>query len=265
MAKTSRAREFFAAMRIQKRVIGALVRRDLSARHGGDVASNLWMFFEPIGITLLVLAFHWGTTGGVVNSVPVVAFLLTGFTPHLLLRHSGLAGITAINSNVGLLYHQRIHFLDLVIARLLGEIGFILASFVTMYAIFYVAGYLRLPYSLAYIYLGWFFHIWFVFAVCLLFAGLGLIWELSRRIFMPLTYAMIPVYGAFFMMSWLPENIRNILLYFPPANATEIMRFGYFGTTQATYFFIPYTAACCTALTFVALLVLFRSRQRLEF
>jgi capsular polysaccharide transport system permease protein len=260
---------FGRALKIQVRVLGALVRRDLGSRHGGDAVGNFWTFFEPFLITVIVLAFHWlnGNSGvtGMEKSVSIVALFLTGFVPHLLLRHGGLAGVQALRMNAGLLYHRQIYYMDLIWSRLLGETGFMLITFFVLYFIFYVTGFLQLPESIGYIYLGWFFHIWFVVFMCILFAGLGLIWELSTRLFLPIAYMMIPVYGAFFMMSWVPTDLRDFLLYFPPADATEIIRRGYFGLAQPTYYNIPYTTECLIGLTFIGFMVLDHGRRYLEF
>ena len=84
------------------------------------------------------------------------------------------------------------------------------------------------------------------------------------RLFQPFTYLMIPVYGSFFMLYWLPQKSRYIMLFFPPMNATEIMRRGYFGTSVPTYFDIPYTVECCIVLTFIGLLSLVSARHTIE-
>lgn len=252
---------------IRFRVMSALIRRDLGSRHGGDAAGNFWAFFEPLMITAVVLAVHWynGPAGisGIVRQVSIVALLITGFVPHLLLRHGGLAGVQSLKSNVSLLYHRQIRYFDLIAARLICETGFILITFTLMYLAFYVIGYLALPCSLAFVYLGWFLHIWFVVAMCFLFAGLAQFWPLSAKFFLPIAYVMIPVYGAFFMMSWIPANVRNILLYFPPADATEVIRRGYFGLSQPTYYHLPYTFGCLLLLTFGSVVVLRLGGRRL--
>jgi capsular polysaccharide transport system permease protein len=245
------------------------MRRDLGSRHGGDAVGNFWVFFEPLLITTVVLAVHWinggaGTTGQL-QGVSIVAIFITGFMPHLLLRHGGLAGVQSLKIGSTLLYHRQITYIDLMTARFLAETGFIIIVTAIVYAIFLALGFLALPAALGYFYLGWLFHIWFVVAVCLLFTGLGEIWEFSSKFFLPLAYAMIPVYAGFFMLSWLPPNIRNFLLWFPPADATEIVRRGYFGLAQPTYYNMPYTIGCLLVLTFIGTVVMKLGERRMEF
>src|ERR1700730_4125007 len=255
---------FAAALRVQFRVISAIILREIGSRHGGDAVGTFWLLLEPILITLIVVVIHEASGVTVVQSTPVIVFLLTGYVPHLMFRHAGLAGNRALKANSGLLYHRQVHFGDLVFARLLVEIITVLIAFMAIYLGFYVFGKMALPHSLGYIYLGWFYHIWFILTVCFFFTGGCLFWPLLRRLFLPLALMMLPAYAAFFMMSWMPPNIRYYLLFFPPANAAEIMRFGYFGDSALTYFNIPYTSEACLGLTFFSLIVMFRGRRRLE-
>jgi capsular polysaccharide transport system permease protein len=255
-------RKFLAALETQSIVMQALILREAKSFQGGNGFSLFWMFAEPMVISAVVIGLHWAAGGnGIVRGIPVVAFILTGYCPHLLLRHGGLAGVGVVNSDMGLLYHRQIHFLDLVFSKLILEASLVIITFIVMFSVFYYAKLLGFPRSLGYLYLGWFLHIWFAFALAFIFSGLALRWRVVGRFFQPFAYSMIPIYGAFAMLYWLPENIRN---FFPPANATEVMRRGYFGTAIPTYFSIPYTVECNLLLTFIGLLTLMHARNKLE-
>jgi len=255
---------FAAALRVQFRVISAILLREIGSRHGGDAVGTFWLLLEPVVITLIVIGIHQASGAPAVQSIPVIVFLLTGYVPHLMFRHAGLAGISALNANSGLLYHRQVHFADLVFGRLLVEIVTVLIAFTAIYFGFYVTGMIALPHSLGYIYLGWFYHIWFIITMCFFFTGGCLFWPILRRLFQPLALIMLLPYAAFFMLSWMSPEVRYYLLFFPPANAAEIMRCGYFGDSALTFFNIPYTSEACLVLTFFSLLVMFRGRQRLE-
>jgi capsular polysaccharide transport system permease protein len=259
-------RSFIEALRVQIRVISALILREIGSRHGSDSVGILWLLVEPILITMIVIGIHWAGSGGAafVRSIPIVVFLLTGYTPHLMFRHGGLAGTVAWTSNSGLLYHRQVHPVDLVLARILVEIITVLIAFVVVAAIFYVAGQVSVPRYLPYIFLGWFYHIWFTLIVCFFFTGACFIWPLTRRLYQPLVLLALPVYCSFFMLSWIPTNIQWWILLFPPANATEIMRYGYFGASASTFYNIPYTTEVCIILTFFSIVVMFRGRRHLE-
>lgn len=256
--------EFFEGVSNQFRVISALMIRDITARHGPEAVGMAWLLAEPMLITIIVLLLHWYSSGGS-SLVPFEAVLLTGYMPHLMLRHGGLAGLAALRSGRGLLFHQRIHFLDLVVARMLTEVVSVLVAFAILFAVFFCFGLLTLPKIPGLVYLGWFFHIWFLFVIGFIFTGLSLRWELVRRLFQPFNLIMIVPYGAFFLFAWLPYDLRQILLYFPCANATEIMRMGYFGTSVPTYFSISYTLFSLVILSAIAIVTLYRGRKHLEF
>jgi capsular polysaccharide transport system permease protein len=261
--ETTSAKELFAALRVQRRVMGALFLRDIFSRHGNDTVGHVWMFFEPIAITLLVFLYHGG--GDIKHGEPMIAFLITGFMPHLLFRHCGLAGISAVNSGAGLLYHRQIHYLDLVAVKLCIEVMFVLVAFNVVLFSLCLLGILEFPRLLTYLYLGWFFQIWFAVAAGFIFTGWGLRMVVVRRIFQPIAYLMIPVYGTFFSLDWVSPQLRRILLWFPPANATEMIRFGYFGPITPTYFDAPYTAFACLVLTFIGVLLMQNARAKLEY
>lgn len=242
-----------------------MMMRDIGSRHGGDSVGLYWLLLEPIVITLIVIGIHVAGSGSTaVKTIPVVVFLLTGYVPHLLFRHSGLAGYSALYANSALLYHRQIHFLDIIFARLFVEVVTVLFAFVVIYAGFYAFGQIRMPYSIAYFYFGWFYHIWFAVSCCLLLTGASLIWPLTRRLFQPAVLLFLPAYAAFFMLAWVPPYVRYYLLFFPPANAAEMMRYGYFGDGALTFFDVPYTTEVCAVLTFLGLLSAFRGRRRLE-
>lgn len=55
------------------------------------------------------------------------------------------------------------------------------------------------------------------------------------------------------MASWLPENLRDIMLLFPAPNCVELFRHGYFGQHVQTYYDVPYTMIVCAVLSWLAL------------
>ena len=257
-------RIFFAGLRIQTRVMGAIISREIGSRHGEDGFGLFWLFFEPILITLVVISVHLQTGSFLLKYVPIVGLLLTGYSPHMLFRHCGMSGVAMLNLNSGLLYHRHIHFLDLIISRLFIETMTVLLAFVVIYVAAYSFGQISAPYSIAWIYLGWMYHIWIIWAMTFLFTGAGLRWPLVRRLFSPLTLLMLPAYASFFLLAWMSPTTRYYLLFFPPANATEIMRYGFFGDAVPTYFSIPYTTGACLVLTFIGLMMTMHFRYKLE-
>ncbi len=70
---------FIESLRIQLRVIGALLMREIVTRYGRDNLGFLWLFVEPMMFTLGVTAL-WAGTGLRHSSLPIVAFAVTGYS-----------------------------------------------------------------------------------------------------------------------------------------------------------------------------------------
>ena len=256
-------RDFVAALRIEGRVFSALVVRELGSRHGGDATGTLWLLIEPMILMGIVYCLHSLEIQSALT-VPFIIILLTGYLPHLMLRHAGISGLSAIKANSGLLYHRQVHFLDVAYARMFVETATVLIAFTFVCVGAHYLGILNTPYSMAYVYLGWFFHVWFIMTVCAFVAGAGLVWPIVRRMYVPWTLAMLIPYEAFTMLSWWPTTFQWYLLLFPCTDATELLRYGFFGPAVPTYGNVLYTTLVMIPLTFLSLLVMHWGRKHLE-
>ena len=102
---------------IQKRVISALILREVLTRFGRRNLGFLWLFVEP-ALFIIVLAAIWHAMNGPQKSgVPVEAFVLTGYTTVLLWRNMPGRCIKAMRPNVALLYHRHVRPIDIYLAR----------------------------------------------------------------------------------------------------------------------------------------------------
>src|SRR5690348_16705535 len=122
MASNGRLRD---ALIIQRRVIFALLMREVLTHFGRHNLGFLWLFLEPMIFTLAVTAL-WTATKAVHGSdLPIVAFAITGYSSVLLWRNMPSRTIGALGPNLSLLYHRNVRPIDIYLARLLleGEIG----------------------------------------------------------------------------------------------------------------------------------------------
>jgi capsular polysaccharide transport system permease protein len=245
------------------RIVGALVLRDIGMRHGGELPAQVYHMAEPAVILLVILGFHfYGGGGAILNTgFPLTAFVLTGYPQHMMLRHTGNAGVGAVTGSKGMLYHQKIKYVDLIFARLILEITLVILGLFIIFFVLYCLKMVQAPVYLGYFYLGWLFQIWIACAICFIFTGLGLITTIVRRIFIPFAFIMMPFYGIFTMAYTLSPPVRAFFLYSPAFDATEMIRRGYIGDAIPTYFDIPYTIMACLGLTFVGLAVMQHARR----
>ena len=55
-----------------------------------------------------------------------------------------------------------------------------------------------------------------------------------------ISYLFLPVSGAFFMVSWLPQRFQHAVLWVPTVSCTELLREGWLGTSIHAMYDIPY-------------------------
>ena len=65
---------------INRRVIGALLMREMLTRYGRNNIGFLWLFVEPMLFTLVITAFWTATRSIHGSAIPIVAFALTGYS-----------------------------------------------------------------------------------------------------------------------------------------------------------------------------------------
>src|SRR3984885_2177913 len=93
------------SLRIQRRVIHALLMREIITRFGRKNLGVLWLAVEPMLFTLGVTTL-WTTAGLHEGSpIPIVAFAVTGYSSVLMWRNSASRSSSAVEQNKPLLFH----------------------------------------------------------------------------------------------------------------------------------------------------------------
>jgi capsular polysaccharide transport system permease protein len=252
-----------AGWRIQRRVIGALMIRELSTRFGRENIGFLWMMAEPILFAGLVGIMWVVMKGTVENGISVMAFTISGYIPLVLFRVSVSRAVLVFSVNGSLMYHRQIKIFDFIFARFCIEfIGHAMAYLFIAIGL-WVAGIFPTPSDLGLILLGWLTFSFFTLAVCSVISPLSEMSELIEK-FIPVTsYLMIPFSGAFYLMQWLAPTFRNVLLYSPPVHGMEMMRSGIFGYHIRAYYDLVYPLAFSTVMLAFGLLLCRAVRRKL--
>jgi len=73
-------RSLLRSLRIQMRVLGALLLREVITRYGRDNLGFLWIFAEPMIFTLGVTTLWTYTQHLHGSNLPIVAFSITGYS-----------------------------------------------------------------------------------------------------------------------------------------------------------------------------------------
>src|SRR5271154_7236383 len=93
---------------IQRRVLHALLMREIITRFGRENLGVLWLVGEPMLFTLGV-ATLWAAAGLHHRSpIPIVAFAVTGYSTVLMWRNSANRAGSSIQANKQLLFHRNV-------------------------------------------------------------------------------------------------------------------------------------------------------------
>lgn len=256
---------FLTALVRQSKIVSALTMREVHVRYGRQNIGFLWIMAEPffftLGVILLRSLLPIGTES---RGIPLVGFLLTGYTPFLLYRHMVGHSIHCIRNNESVLYHRQIKFLDLFLANYVLEVVGIILAFVFGCTVFIALGYLYPPRDLALLLVGWFYAIWFSAALALLVGAISPLTTLVDKLYNPISYLSLPVSGAFYMLAWLPTSYAKAAMWVPMVHYFEMIRGGYFGGAIIARYDLLYLTLICMALTFAALVLLENTRKRIS-
>lgn len=238
---------------IQRRVIGALFIREVLTRFGRHNIGFLWIFVEPmlftVGVTLLWTAFK--STHG--SDLPITAFAVSGYSSVLLWRNMPSRCILAIEPNLSLMYHRQVKVLDIFLSRLLVEAGGATLSFIILTLFFAFMGWMDLPEDVLKVAWGWVMLAWFGSALGILLGALAEESELVEKLWHPVSYFLLPVSGAAYIVDALPKDFQEIVLILPLVHGVELVREGFFGSRIVAHYDMGYLTIINLALTLLAL------------
>jgi ABC-2 type transport system permease protein/capsular polysaccharide transport system permease protein len=239
--------------KIQRRVIWALVLREIMTRFGRHNIGFLWLFAEPMIFTLAVTALWTATKSVHGSNLPIVAFAVTGYSSVLLWRNMPNRCIKAIEPNLSLLYHRNVRPFDIYLARLILEVAGATCSFVVLVLVFHFLGWLDYPEDILQVAAAWCMLAWFGTGLALFFGALSETSEVVEKLWHPTAYILFPLSGAAFLVDSLPTVAQHYILLLPMVHGVEFLREGYFGSKIVAHYDIGYMALLNTLLTVLGL------------
>lgn len=255
---------FSRSLRIQSRVIGALLMREIITRYGRHNIGFMWLFVEPMVFTLGITGLWSLVKVAHGSAIPITAFALTGYSSVLLWRNSVNRCNLAITPNLSLLFHRNVRVLDLFIARLLLEISGATISFIVLSVIFISIGWAEPPRDILKLLEGWVVLIWFAVGLGLVVGSLSERSEVVDRVWHTITYLLFPLSGAAYMVDWLPKALQEWALLLPMVHGVEMLREGYFGSRLHFHYSIAYVSAANLIVLFIGLALAREAGRRVE-
>ncbi|HWP19194.1 MAG TPA: ABC transporter permease [Burkholderiaceae bacterium] len=243
---------------VQRRVIGALLMREILTRYGRHNIGFLWLFVEPMLFTLGVTALWTMAKATHGSDLPIVAFAITGYSSVLLWRNMPSRCISAITPNLALMYHRNVKVMDVFAARLLLEAAGATISFMTLASFFTFIGWMEPPENIAMVMVGWVMLAWFGSALAILLGSLSERSEIVDKLWHPTSYILFPLSGAAFLVDALPKAAQEFVLLLPMVHGVEYLREGYFGQSIRAHHDLTYMGTICLGLTLLGLAMMRR-------
>lgn len=262
--KLSNRSSFWRGLKVQKRVLWALVLREMITRYGRENIGILWLFAEPL-LFIVGVAVLWNYFDQRAISTGTLAeFAIVSYSTVLMWRNTTNRVLKAIESNRSLLHHRLIRHVDFFYSRIILEFSSVTASFLFIFLTALFLGVSRVPADILTMVIGWLLIAWFSFGFVIIMGALSEINDVIDKISHVILYFMLPVCGAFVPAYVVPEPFRSYLLLFPLVDCVEYFRHGYYGNAMKTYYYLEYTLVANLVLTLFALALMSKAIKRAE-
>ena len=247
-------REIFEPVRVQGRVILALMLREARTRYGRQRFGYLWALIEPIlHITCFYFIFQY--TLRVVplgHSLPM--FLATGLATYVGFNNVMHRTQGGFASNEALLAYPLVSVMDVFLARALLEFMTWVSATLIILGGLILSGLDPMPHSI----------LTMVSALFLLFGiafGVGLIVGVASQFFPSLDNLLsVPfrllyfLSGVFYLPDALPPAMRDVLAWNPVLQGITLFRMGYYGNYDSHMLSMNYLitwSAVCVLMAFL--------------
>lgn len=224
------------ALRLQVRVLAALVRRETRAHFGQSRLGYLWALLEPAGhLMVLSLFFMYVMARQVPVGGSMMLFFLTGLVPYFMYSHLASYLMGAIDGNKALLNLPPVKPIDVMVSRAILEtatqvfVAIILFTAMVLDGIDEAVPWNAVMAAAA------------IAVIALFGSGVGMI-NAMIQMYMPswgILFSLVtgPLYmvsGIFFVVEQVPIPLRNYLLYNPIFHMVDWFRAAFYpGYTHA--------------------------------
>ena len=242
------------ALVVQRRVIMALILRDMKTRFGRSYLGYLIAIAWPLSHMLGILGAQYAVGRVVPIGTDLTIFAATGILPYILAIYPARMMMYAVEANKPLLLFSVVKTVDMIIAR--GILEILTACAVTMVfgLMLYVADVDFTPLDtgeavmavLASIYLG--VSIGFVNALFFMIFRMG--WAIVFIVIFILMYATS---GALILSSSLSQEVRDVLWFNPIFQCVEWLRSAYYDAYSGSSLSRTYVLFVATVCLFIGL------------
>uniref|UniRef100_UPI00359FDC28 ABC transporter permease n=1 Tax=Glaesserella sp. TaxID=2094731 RepID=UPI00359FDC28 len=249
---------------LQGRVLKALLLREIITRYGRKNIGFLWLFVEPLSMTLMIVLMWQFLRADKVSTLNIIAFIITGYPMAMMWRNASNRAIGAISANISLLYHRNVKVLDTLISRTILEVAGATVAQIFIMAVFIFIGWIDFPQDVFYMLVAWCLMAIFAFGLGMIICVIAYQFEVFGKIWNTLSFIMLPLSGAFFFVHSLPSQVQQYAVWVPMISGTEMFRQGYFGESVKTYENIGFIIVCDLVMVFIGLLAIKKFSKGIE-
>ncbi len=265
MSSTGSSGRLLPALEIQSRVIGALILRELHTRFGRDNIGYLWFIVEPMMLATGITSVHLALHASLPQGFRVAPFYLSGYVSYMVFRSIVSRAPAIVISNKGLMYHQQVTLLDIILARSLLELAACICALSILIGVAVFLGMAEPPPRPVLVVLGMVVMTWLSTGLGMLICAGGEFFPIVERLVHPATYLALPISGMFFMTEWLSPPLRAMMRWVPLPQIIDIVRMGLFAQATGEDINPVYLLFWCTGTTILGLLALKLARRRMHF
>ena len=266
---TGRANIYNSSLRegliVQRRVIGAIMMRELHTRFGRNNIGYLWLVLEPMILSVGISLFHLFSHTSPPFGMSAGPFYASGYISYIVFRNNANRAAGLIESNKPLLFHRHVSLWDLSVARVSLDLVATTGAMIILLAGFCILGLSPLPERPWLIIAGLALMSWLSLAAAALISGAAAFSPLVERVVHPFTYLVLPFSGMFFVMDELPRPAARIAALFPFPHIADLVRMGLKADFNSSYLNLPYVFVMCSVLTLLGMMLLKIARNRMHF
>ena len=243
-----------------RRVVFAILVRELKTRFGKYRLGYLWALFEPlliislfVGIRGILAGSLRGATDKIIYHVDFPLFLAAGVVPFFMFRHVVIQVMNSIEANRGLFVYQPVKPIDAMLARWILEGVVFVIIWILVFIILDFVGFkteIKDPLGLMAIYL-----LFYLFSL-----GIGLILCIVTNIYEEISNIISPVMlflfftsGIFFSINMIPKKFQVYLLWNPCLHFIELSRVSLFPLYRADVCSLDFIIICTICALFFGL------------
>jgi capsular polysaccharide transport system permease protein len=246
------------------KIVGALMLRELHTRFGRENLGYLWIFMEPILLAAAVAALHSNYQLPISGGVQPIPFALSGYILFIMFRSVVSRAETLLEANRPLLYHRPVTLFDMLLARSLLEL---ISTYAVLFVLLFASQLMGLgkpihdPLLVIFAIL---IMAWFCLGLAMVVMALSHQSSFVGRLIHPLLYLTLPISGAFYILAWLPGNVRSAAEWVPTVHIFELMREGQFSHFDSVGLDLAYPIVCSAILMLIGYIALIYIRPKIE-